>query len=40
MQKQGLAMIHNYYHKVINMEEFEDVFAHLETRKLVQKPLL
>ena len=34
MRKQSLAMIHTQYDKVINMEEFVDVFAQLNTRKL------
>ena len=37
MRKQGLAMIHTHYDKVINMEKSVDVFARLHTRKLEQK---
>ena len=37
MRKQGLAMIHTHYDKVIYMEQSVDVFAQLDTRKLEQK---
>ena len=41
MGKQGLAMIHTHYDKVINMEEsFNNVFAQLDTRKLEYETLL
>ena len=40
IRKQGLAMIHTHYGKVINKEESMDVFAHLDTRKLEHKTFL
>ena len=40
MMKQGLAIIHTHYDKVINMEDSVDVFAQLEIRKLEHETLL
>ena len=40
MRKQGLAMIHTHYDKVITMEESVDILAQLDTRKLEHKTLL
>ena len=34
MRKQGLAMIHTHYAKVMNMEESVDDFAQLDRRML------
>ena len=40
MRKQGLAVIHTHYDKVINREESVDIFEQLNTEKLEHKTLL
>ena len=40
IRKQGLAMIHTHYDKVINREESVGILAQLDTRKLEHKSLL